>query len=144
MKISLASDHAAFEFKKTLIEYLESQGHEVTDFGCQGLDSCDYPDFGIPAAKTVSEGTADKAILCCNNGIGMSILANKLPKVYAALVYSEETAKMTRQHHDSNVLCLGAQQFSADELMTMVKAWLKTDFEGGRHDRRIGKVRNLD
>ena len=128
MKISLASDHAAFEFKKTLIEYLESQGHEVTDFGCQGLDSCDYPDFGIPAAKTVSEGTADKAILCCNNGIGMSILANKLPKVYAALVYSEETAKMTRQHHDSNVLCLGAQQFSADELMTMVKGLAQNRF----------------
>ena len=144
MKISLASDHAAFEFKNTLTDYLKEQGHEVVDYGCEGLDSCDYPDFGIPAAKAVSTGEVDKAILCCNNGIGMSILANKVPKVIAALVYSEETAIMTRQHHDSNVLCLGAQQFSNEDLLAFTKAWLNTPFEGGRHDRRIGKVRDLD
>ncbi|MDD7984453.1 RpiB/LacA/LacB family sugar-phosphate isomerase [Lentisphaera marina] len=144
MKISIASDHAGFEFNNKLKQYLESKGHVVTSFGCSGLDSCDYPDFGIPAAKSVSEGEVDRAILVCNNGIGMSMLANKLNGVLAALVYSEETARMTRQHHGSNVLCLGAAQFSEEELMTFIKTWMETEFEGGRHDRRIGKVRDLD
>jgi len=144
VKISIASDHAGFEFNKKLKDYLESQGHEVQSFGCEGLDSCDYPDFGIPAAKTVSTGEADRAILVCNNGIGMSMLANKLDGVLAALVYSEETARMTRQHHGSNVLCLGAAQFSEDELLAFIKAWMETEFEGGRHGRRIGKVKDLE
>ncbi len=144
MKIAIASDHAAFEFNHKLLEYLVSQGHEVKSFGCFGTDSCDYPDFGIPAAKGVSEGEFDRAILVCNNGIGMSMLANKFSGVLAALVYSEVTAKMTREHHGSNVLCLGAAQFSEEELLSFVKIWMETEFEGGRHDRRIGKVRALD
>ena len=118
--------------------------HDVKSFGCEGFDSCDYPDFGIPAAKTVSDGVADRAILVCNNGIGMSMLANKLPGVLAALVYSEETAKMTRMHHDSNVLCLGAAQFNYADLFNFIKVWMNTDFEGGRHGRRISKVSDLD
>ena len=101
-------------------------------------------DFGIPAAQAVSEGKADRAILCCNNGIGMSILANKVRGVVAAMVYSEETAKMTRKHHNSNVICLGAQQFSTNELFTFAKVWMEEEFEGGRHDRRIGKARDLE
>ena len=86
MNIAIACDHAAFVFKNQLIEELKKQGHEIVDFGCSGTESCDYPDFGIPAAQAVSEGKADRAILCCNNGIGMSILANKLRGVVAALV----------------------------------------------------------
>ena len=144
MKITIACDHAAFEFKGKLIKKLESEGHEVEDCGCSGLESCDYPDFGIPACDAVSEGKADRAILVCNNGIGMSILANKIRGVVAALVYSEVTAEMTRQHHNSNVLCLGAQQFSEDDLMKFVDKWMNTEFEGGRHDRRIGKARDLE
>ena len=144
MKIAIASDHAAFEFNHKLMEYLVGQGHEVKSYGCFSTDSCDYPDFGIPAAKGVSEGEFDRAILVCNNGIGMSMLANKFPGVLGALVYSELTAKMTREHHGSNVLCLGAAQFSEEDLLKFVKVWMETQFEGGRHDRRIGKVRALD
>ena len=144
MRIAIACDHAAFEFKNLLIEELSSQGHEVEDFGCGGLDSCDYPDFGIPAAQAVSQKTAERAILCCNNGIGMSILANKVKGCVAAMVYSELTAQMTRKHHNSNILCLGAQQFSTEELMTFTSAWMNTEFAGGRHDRRIGKARDLE
>ncbi|MCM8534409.1 MAG: RpiB/LacA/LacB family sugar-phosphate isomerase [Lentisphaeraceae bacterium] len=144
MKIAIACDHAAYDFKTNLISILEKEGHAVTDYGCSGNESCDYPDFGIPAADAVSKGEADRALLICNNGIGMSILANKIRGVIAALVYSVETAKMTRQHHNSNVLCLGAQQFSEDDLLKFIDEWLKEEFEGGRHDRRIGKARALE
>ncbi len=144
MKITIASDHAAVEFKPELVKWLEAQGHIVKDFGCSGGKSCDYPDFGIPACQEVSEGRAERAILICNNGIGMSILANKIRGIVAALVYSEQTAKMTRQHHNSNVLCLGAQQFSKEDLMKFVAAWMNTPFEGGRHERRISKARELE
>ena len=144
MKITIACDHAAYDFKMKLIERLESEGHEVKDFGCSGNESCDYPDFGIPACTEVSEGRADRALLICNNGIGMSIMANKMRGVVAALVYSRDTAKMTRNHHDSNVLCLGAQQFSAEDLNDFIDIWLKEEFEGGRHARRIGKAKALE
>ena len=144
VKITLACDHAAYDFKTKLISILEEQGHTVTDHGCSGNESCDYPDFGIPAAEAVSTGDADRALLICNNGIGMSILANKIRGIVAALVYSEETAKMTRRHHNSNVLCLGAQQFSEEDLLTFIDAWLKEEFEGGRHSRRIGKATDLE
>ena len=143
LKIAVASDHAAFEFRDELITYLKEQGHEITDFGCPNTDSCDYPDFGILAAKEVSEQRADRAILCCNNGIGMSMLANKFDGIAAALVYSNITAQMTREHHDSNVLCLGAQHFTKEELLSFVKIWLNTEFSGGRHLRRIGKVHDI-
>ena len=144
MKITIACDHAAYDFKIKLIERLESEGHEVQDFGCSGNESCDYPDFGIPACHEVAEGKADRALLICNNGIGMSIAANKIRNIVAALVYSRETAKMTRNHHDSNVLCLGAQQFSENDLNDFIDIWLKEGFEGGRHARRIGKARALE
>ena len=144
MKIAVASDHAAFEFREQLVAHLKKQNHDIIDFGCPGMESCDYPDYGIPAAELVSKKEADRAILCCNNGIGMSILANKLENVAAALVYSEVTARMTREHHDSNVLCLGAQQFDSEQLILFVDTWLNTEFEGGRHNRRIGKVHKLD
>ena len=144
MKITLACDHAAYDFKTGLIQRLESEGHQVEDCGCSGLESCDYPDFGIPACTAVSEGKADRAILICNNGIGMSILANKVRGITAALVYSRETAKMTRNHHNSNVLCLGAKQFSREDLNSFIDIWLKEEFESGRHERRIAKARNLE
>jgi ribose 5-phosphate isomerase B len=144
VKITIACDHAAYDFKTKLISRLEEQGHEVQDYGCSGNESCDYPDFGIPACQEVSEGRADRALLICNNGIGMSIAANKTRNIVAALVYSRETAKMTRNHHDSNVLCLGAQQFSEEDLNSFIDIWLKEEFEGGRHARRIGKAKALE
>ena len=144
MKIALAADHAGFEFKQRLVRELESLGHEVSDFGTDGTASCDYPDFAIPAARAVGEGKADRAILCCTNGIGMGMTANRIPGVRGALIYSARTAAMTRAHHDSNVLCLGAGEFPGDELVAWVKIWLDTPFEGGRHQRRVGKFQALE
>lgn len=144
MRISVASDHAGYPFKEKLAAELRSQGHQVKDFGTDSETSCDYPDFGIPAARSVVEGAADRAILCCSNGIGMSMLANRIPGVRGALVYSSSTAERTRQHHDSNVLCLGAQEFADETLLEWVSTWLRTAYEAGRHARRIGKIEALD
>jgi len=144
MRIALAADHAGFEFKTLLARELAKLGHDVTDFGTSSTESCDYPDYAIPAARAVAEHKADRAILACTNGIGMAMTANRIPGVRAALVYSARTAAMTRQHHDSNVLCLGAGEFPADELLGWVRIWLDTAFEGGRHARRIGKFEALD
>jgi ribose 5-phosphate isomerase B len=124
MKIAVASDHAGFEFKKRLLRELESLGHEVRDFGTDSSESCDYPDFAEPAARSVAAGEAERAILVCTNGIGMSMLANRIPGLKAALVYSERTAAMTRRHHGSNVLCLGAGEFPAEDLLKWVRIWL--------------------
>ena len=104
MRIAVAADHAAVELKRALRAELERLGHEVVDFGTDSADSCDYPDYGIPAARAVAAGECERAVLCCTNGIGMSMLANKVSGVRAALVYNERTAARTREHHDSNVL----------------------------------------
>jgi len=144
MKIALASDHAGFEFKQQLAAELRRLGHEVLDFGTESTQSCDYPDFAIPAVRSVVEGKAERAILQCTNGIGMAMTANRIPGARAALVYNERTASMTRQHHDSNVLCLGAGEFDAADLLKWVQIWLDSDFEAGRHSRRIGKFEALD
>ncbi len=144
MRIAVAADHAGFEFKTRLIEELRSLGHEVADEGTDSPESCDYPDYAIPAARSVSEGKSDRAILVCSNGIGMGMVANRIPGVRAAVVYSERTAEMTRGHHDSNVLCLGAQQFPEEDLLKFVRVWLDAAFEGGRHVRRMKKVRSLE
>jgi ribose 5-phosphate isomerase B len=144
MKIAIASDHGGFDFKTKLLEWLIQQDIEFIDFGTDSIKSCDYPDYGVPAAKCVANKEADLGILICNNGIGMSILANKIPGIKAALVYSSTSAKATKEHHDSNVLCLGGQEFSPDELIEFVSIWLKYEFQQGRHLRRINKVEELD
>ena len=139
MRIAVASDHAGYEFKCELRRELERLGHEVEDFGTDSSESCDYPDFGSPAAQSAAKGETDRAILACTNGIGMSMLANRIPGVRAALVYSERTAAMTRNHHDSNVLCIGAGEFPSEDLLKWVRIWLGEEFEGGRHARRLEK-----
>ena len=144
MKVGIAADHGGFEMKQVLIENLLAEGHEVEDFGTDSEASCDYPDFAIPAAQTVPAGGNQRAILICTNGIGMAMAANRIPGVRAALVYSQHTARMTRAHHDSNVLCLGAGEFSAQDLLGFVRIWLETAFDGGRHERRIEKFQKLE
>jgi ribose 5-phosphate isomerase B len=144
MRIALAADHAGFEFKERLERELKAAGHEVRDFGTESAESCDYPDYGVPAARSVAEGSSDRAVLVCSNGIGMSMLANRIPGVKAALVYSDRSAAMTRRHHGSNVLCLGAGEFPVERLLEWVRVWLAEPFEGGRHERRIAKVLDLD
>ncbi|MDD5644528.1 MAG: RpiB/LacA/LacB family sugar-phosphate isomerase [bacterium] len=144
MRIAVASDHGGYLFKEELVRYLQELGHSVEDFGCESESSCDYPDYGIPASRSVSDGKNDRAVLICTNGIGMCMLANKIPGIRAALVYSERTAEKTRQHHDSNVLCLGGKEFSPDDLKKFVYVWLNTEFDGGRHERRVKKINSLD
>ncbi len=144
MKIALAADHAGFSFKQRLSDELVRLGHEVVDLGTDSTEACDYPDYGVPAARLAASGEADRAILVCSNGIGMAMLANRVPGARAALVYSETSAAATRAHHDSNVLCLGGSEFAAEDLLKFVSTWLETAFEGGRHARRIGKVTALD
>jgi len=143
MKLSLAADHAGFRFKERLVAELRAKGHAVTDFGTASDKSCDYPDFAIPAARSVASGEADRAILICFNGIGMSMTANRIPGVRAAVVYNARTCERTRQHHDSNALCLGAGEFDEKDLLEFVQIWLSTPFEGGRHSRRVEKFEQL-
>jgi ribose 5-phosphate isomerase B len=144
MRISLAADHAGYRFKERLEQELRRLGHELRDFGTGSEESCDYPDFAIPAVRSVASGEADRAILACTNGIGMTMLANKIRGIRAAMVYNERTAEMTRAHHDSNVLCLGAKEFPEEDLLKFVRLWLESPFEGGRHTRRVGKIDALD
>ena len=144
MKISVAADHAGYAFKERLSEELRRLGHEVVDFGTDSGESCDYPDYAVPAVKSVASGESDRAILTCTNGLGMCMVANKIPGIRGALVYSERTAAMTRAHHDSNVLCLGGKEFPETDLLKFVQLWLETPFDGGRHARRIGKIADLD
>ena len=144
MKIALAADHAGYAFKQRLRAELERLGQQVEDFGTNSPEAADYPDFAIPAARAVAEQRAERAILVCSNGIGMAMTANRIPRVRAALVYNARTAAMTRQHHDSNVLCLGADEFPAEDLLAWVRIWLATDFEAGRHERRVKKFEALE
>ena len=143
MKIAIAADHGGVAYKEHLKASLLKQGYEIKDFGTESTESCDYPDFGIPAAEAVVKKEVERSILICTNGIGMSMLANKVDGVRAALVYSESSAEKTRLHHDSNVLCLGAGEFGDDKLDRFVELWLTTGFEGGRHLRRINKFQKL-
>ena len=144
MKIALASDHAGFELKRELSRELARLGHEVVDFGTDSSESCDYPDFAIPAVKSTADGETERTILACTNGIGMAMVANRLPGARGALVYNERTAATTRAHHDSNVLCLGAGEFPAADLLKWVRIWLEARFDGGRHARRVSKLEGLD
>ena len=144
MKIALAADHAGFALKRELARELDRLGHEVVDFGTDSVESCDYPDFAIPAVKSTAEGETERTILACTNGIGMAMVANRIPGARGALVYNERSAAMTRGHHDSNVLCLGAGEFPVADLLKWVRIWLDAAFEGGRHSRRVGKVEALD
>ena len=139
MRIVLAADHAGFRFKRELAQELQRLGHEVIDCGTDSDESCDYPDFAIPAVRSVADGRTERAILTCTNGIGMAMVANRVPGIRGALVYNERTAAMTRAHHDSNVLCLGAGEFPSADLLKWVRIWLDTSFDGGRHARRISK-----
>jgi len=144
MRIALASDHAGFALKRSLAERLANDGHEIEDCGCFDEQSCDYPDFAAKAARRVGEGAAERGILVCGTGIGMSMAANKVPGVRAAVVHDAFTARMAREHNDSNVLCLGARVLEADRALDLAQLWLTTAFEGGRHARRVGKIDALD
>ncbi len=145
MKLSLACDHGALALKNTIKSHLESQGHEVVDFGCHSLDSCDYPDFIAPAAQAVANGECDKGIVLCTTGIGASITANKVKGVRCALLSDVLSARMTRLHNDTNVMALGAGIVGQNLALEIVDVWLNTAFSGeARHQRRIDKMMALE
>lgn len=140
MKVALGSDHRGYEAKELIKSLLQRSGHEVADYGTHESKSCDYPDFAIPVSLAVSRGEADRGILICGSGIGMSVTANKIHGVRAALCHDEMTAQLSRKHNDANVLCLPAMLINDPLISRLVETWLTTDFEGGRHERRVQKM----
>src|SRR5438132_28471 len=140
MKIAIGSDHRGFEAKRRLAQLLEQLRHEVVDFGPQAGDSVDYPDYAFLVAQAVGGGQVERGILLCGTGIGMCIAANKVQGVRAAPCHDSITAEMSRRHNDANVLCLSADLLGGELLDRMVKIWLETEFEGGRHARRVEKI----
>lgn len=139
MKIAIGSDHGGYELKKMLVSRLKDKEMEVADFGCYSPESVDYPDFADLVSNSVAGGDADRGILICGTGIGMSLAANRNRKIRAALCHDEYTARMSRAHNDANILCLGARVLGEGVVEGIVDVWLQTEFEGDRHIGRIRK-----
>lgn len=140
MKIGIGSDHAGFPTKKAITAYLLDQGHEVKDFGTHSEDSTDYPDYAHPLSQAINGHELDWGVLVCGSGQGVCMTANKYPEVRAALVWTEELATLTRQHNNANVLCLPGRFIDLEVAKKAVDAFLGTEFEGGRHERRVNKI----
>ncbi len=138
--LALGSDHAGFELKQALKQVLSELGVSWQDMGTDSLESCDYPDYARKVAESVSKGTVTRGIVCCGSGIGVSIVANKVRRVRAALCRDVESARLSRQHNDANVLCLGARTTDQSLVPDIVKVFLSTEFEGVRHQRRVDKI----
>lgn len=144
MKIAIGADHAGFQLKEELRANLSAAGHEVIDYGTGNSESTDYPDYAAGVAENVSLGKAERGILVCSTGVGMSIAANKVPGIRAALAWNEDEVRLTREHNDANVLTLGAKYHTADQAERLVDVFLNTQFSGGRHSRRLGKIENME
>jgi len=144
MRIAIGSDHRGFGVKQKVIELLQRLSLDVVDAGTHGTESIDYPDVASVVAGQVSRGEVDRGILICGTGIGMSIAANKFPGVRAAPCHDDLSAEMSRRHNDLNVLCLSADMLGEKLIDRMVEMWLKTEFEGGRHARRVEKIQQLE
>jgi ribose 5-phosphate isomerase B len=144
MRLAVASDHRGYDAKRRLLPLLKKLGHEVEDFGCEGTAAVDYPDHAAPAARAVAEGRCDAAILMDGSGIGMSVAANKVSGVRAALAHDEVTARRAREHNHCNVLCLGTDLLSEDQIRQIVEIFLSTNFADGRHARRVAKLKALE
>jgi len=144
MKIAIACDHRGYEAKKKLIPLLKKMGHEIQDFGCDSTQAVDYPDHAIPAAQAVAGGTHEFGILLDGSGIGMSVAANKVHNIRAGLVHDEITAHRAREHNHCNVLCLGTDLLSEDQIKRIVEIFLSTASGEGRHMRRVEKLRDFE
>lgn len=144
MKIAVGSDHRGFESKELIKNIVSQLGHEVVDFGTSNNNPIDYPDMAYKASMSVAEGEADRAILACGTGIGMSIAANKIRGIRAALCHDELSAQISRDHNDANVLCISGDLVGEVLLRKIVEVWLATDFSGGRHQRRVNKISAIE
>ena len=140
MNIALAADHAGYHLKEEIKKHLINQGHSVEDVGTDSEESVDYPDYGRKAAQLVSEGKAQRAILVCGTGIGMSMVANKVEGVRAANCNDFKSALLSRRHNDANILSLGSRMIDKESAIEIVDGWLSEEFEGGRHERRVKKI----
>ena len=140
IKISIGCDHAGFDATKDVILFLEESGYDVNNLGCYSSESVDYPEFGHKVGEEVACGESQKGIVVCGSGIGISIAANKIKGVRAALCFTKDHAEMSRLHNNSNILALGARMKGGDKLLDIVDIWLNTEFEGGRHQKRIEKI----
>lgn len=144
MKVAVGSDHRGFDSKELVRNIVVQLGHEVVDFGADSNDPVDYPDMAYRAATAVAQGQADRAILACGTGIGMSIAANKIRGIRAALCHDELSAQISRDHNDANVLCISGDLVGEVLLRKIVEVWLSTDFSGGRHQRRVNKISAIE
>lgn len=145
MKIAIGCDHGALDLKNAVVAHLEKQGHQVTDFGTYTLDSCDYPDYAVQAAKAVADGSCERGIVLCTTGIGVSIAANKVKGIRCALLSDVMSARMTREHNDTNVMAIGAGVVGQMLALQIVDTWIGTEFSHNeRHQRRIDKVMAIE
>jgi len=140
MKIAIGTDHAGFKLKETLKKFLLKEGHKVNDFGTFSEERCDYPKFGYKVAQAVAGGKFDRGILICSTGIGQSIVANRVPGIRAALCYNLKCARLSRQHNDANIIIFGARFMKEETAKKALTVWLKTEFQGGRHLRRLKQI----
>lgn len=143
MIIPIASDHAGFPAKELTKKILKEMGHELIDYGTHSEDSVDYADFAIQVAERVNNGEHEQGILICGSGQGVCMTANKYPKVRAGLVYSKKSAELTRSHNNANILCLPGRDLNESQIREILEVWFSTEFEGGRHERRINKIESL-
>lgn len=144
MKLAIGSDHGGFRLKEAIKTYLLAHDYEVTDFGTESEDSCDYPDFALPVAQAVAKGEYDRGILICGTGIGIGIVANKVKGVRAALCHDTFSAEACRNHNDANILTMGERIVGEGLALKIVETFLNSDFEGGRHQRRVDKIKALE
>ena len=144
MKIAIGCDHRGYSVKQRIVAQISDRGHEMLDFGTDSTKPCDYPDFALPVARAVACGQADRGILVDGSGIGMSITANKVPGIRAAICHDELTAEISRRHNDANILCFAADLLGDELIRRIVDAWLLTPFEEGRHSRRLEKLADLE
>ncbi|MDO5331948.1 MAG: ribose 5-phosphate isomerase B [Bacillota bacterium] len=144
MVIAIGCDHAAYELKELVKKKLQQQGHQLIDVGTDSTESVDYPKYGHAVGRLVASGEAERGVAICGSGIGISIACNKVPGIRAALCTSVEMAEMCRRHNNANVICMGARMISEELAFAMVDKWLETDFEGGKHERRINELDDIN
>lgn len=144
VKIALAADHAGFDLKRLIAAELAERGYEAIDFGTDSAESVDYPDFAEPAARAVATGEADRGVLVCGSGVGVAMVANKIDGVRAVHAHDAEEAAMSRRHNDANVVTLGERTTTPERAVEIVSSFLDTDFEGGRHQRRVDKIASVE